>query len=264
MPYQDILYQAEANTAKITFNRPDALNALTRRMRSEFIAALDEAERDEAVRAVLITGAGRAFSVGQDVAEMAEDYAQEGPQLGRLVQEEYVPMLRRLRSLPKPTVALVHGPAAGGGLALALAMDFRWITDKASFIPAFVKVGLAPDTGSAFFLTRMLGYARALEIALRGRAVQAEEAMALGLATGRSATVEAAQAEAFQLARELAAGPTEAYARIRWLFDQASGAALDDVLKIEIETQHILGGTLDHREAVDAFIHKRAPKFRGR
>lgn len=264
LPYQEILYQVESGAAQITFNRPQALNALTRVMRHEFLDALEAAARDSSVRAVLLTGSGRAFSVGQDVQEMAEDYAQEGPQLGRLVQEEYVPMVQRLRALPKPTVALIHGPAAGGGLSLALAADLRIATDKASFFPAFVKVGLAPDTGSAFFLTRILGYSRALEVALRGRPISASEAVEWGMVVSRHSTPEEALERAKELVAELAAGPTEAYARIRWLFDQAASASLEDVLHRETETQEILGGTFDHREAVEAFITRRPPKFQGR
>ncbi|MCL6597869.1 MAG: enoyl-CoA hydratase/isomerase family protein [Alicyclobacillus macrosporangiidus] len=263
MEYQEILYQVDGAVATITLNRPEALNALTRTMRRELLDALERVAQDRQIRALLITGAGRAFCVGQDVRELADYYEQNGPELGRVVDEEYIPIVRRLRSLPKPCVVLVNGAAVGGGLALVLAADFRILHTKSNLSPVFVKVGLAPDTAVSFLLSRAIGHARATSLTLRGGTLTPEEAVACGLAAKVNSSMEEAWEEAHALLAELSAGPTRAYAEIRRLYDLAAAHSLEETLQFEREAQDRLAHTGDHQEAVAAFLEKRQPKFSG-
>jgi 2-(1,2-epoxy-1,2-dihydrophenyl)acetyl-CoA isomerase len=263
MEYQEILYQVDGAVATITLNRPDALNALTQRMRKELVHVLDRIARDKQVRALLLTGAGRAFCVGQDVKELADYYAVSGPELGRVVEQEYIPIVKRLRALPQPTVALVNGAAVGGGMALALATDFRVLHEKSNLSPVFVKVGLAPDSGVSFLLSRAIGHARAISLTMRGGNLTPAEAVALGLAAKVNPSLDEAWAEARELVAELANGPTKAYAEIRQLYDRAAGTSLYETMEFEKDVQDRLAHTDDHLEAVTAFQEKRAPRFVG-
>ncbi len=258
-----VLSHIDHSVLTIQLNRPAALNALTHGLRQELLQLLVSAEKDPTVRAVLLTGSGRAFSVGQDVKEMKEMYATADPDLGGLVRDEYNPLIEALLDLSKPTIALVQGPAAGGGLSLALACDIRVITESASFIPAFVKVGLAPDTGASYLLSRTLGWSRALGVALSGQAIGPDDAMSWGLAHHRYASVEEAEVKARALAKQWAAGPTRAMAEIRRLLLEVQGLSWREALAKEASTQDLLGRTRDHQEAVTAFLERRAPEFRG-
>jgi 2-(1,2-epoxy-1,2-dihydrophenyl)acetyl-CoA isomerase len=259
----ELSYAVEDGVAEITFRRPAQLNALSKGLREALRDALDRAAADEGVGAVVLTGEGRAFSVGQDVAELAALYRDHGPRLGGLVRDEYGPILDRLHRLPKPVVAAVHGPAAGGGMALAMAADIRLATTTASFIPAFVKVGLVPDSGASYYLVHMLGLSRALEVALTGEPIGAEEAKRIGLVREVYETPEAMLAAARELARGFARGPRHAYAAIKAILHAAAGT-YEVVAALEAEAQDRLGRTEDHREAVAAFLERRQPAFRGR
>ncbi len=258
-----VLSSIDHSVLTIRLNRPTALNALTQALRQELLQILLDADKNPAVRTVLLTGAGRAFSVGQDVKEMQEMYKKADPDLGSLVRDEYNPLIATLLDLSKPTIALVQGPAAGGGLSLALACDIRVITDSASFIPAFVKVGLAPDTGASYLLSRSLGWSRALGVALSGETIGADDAMAWGLAHHRYATFAEAEVKASALAKQWALGPTRAMAEIRRLLLEVQGLTWRDALAKEALAQDRLGRTRDHQEAVTAFLERRAPEFRG-
>lgn len=264
MNLQQVAYEVQAGTATITLQRPDAMNALTRQLRGDLQEALGAAAADESVRAVLLTGAGRGFCVGQDVKELSEDYAKEGPQMGKLVEREYIPIVKALRAMPKPVVALVNGPAVGGGMALALAADFRVITEKSALNPVFVKVGLAPDSGVTFYLSRMIGLARAASLTMRAQPISPALQVELGLAAKVNATIEEAKAETDTLLTELVSGPTLAYAQIRQLYDQTAGMSLGEALAVERDVQDALAKTSDHTEAVAAFIERRAPQFVGK
>ncbi|WDL96845.1 enoyl-CoA hydratase-related protein [Alicyclobacillus sp. ALC3] len=264
MDLREVEYRVQAGVATVTLNRPDAMNALTRQLRSDLLTALAEAAADSSVRAVLLTGAGRGFCVGQDVKELSEDYADEGPQMGRLVETEYIPIVKALRAMPKPIVALLNGPAVGGGMALALAADFRVIHEKSALTPVFVKVGLVPDSGVTFYLSRMVGLARAVSLTMRGQSITPTEQVALGLAAKVNATLDEAQAEADALLTELAVGPTEAYVQIRRLYDQTAGVGLEEALVLEKDVQQQLAQTADHMEAVTAFLERRSPQFQGK
>ena len=216
------------------------------------------------MRAVLLSASGMAFSVGQDLKEMDHDYQLGHETLGSLVEREYVPLVKVLQNMPKPTVALVQGVAVGGGMSLALATDFRVLSPEARFIAGFVKVGLAPDTGTSYLLPRMIGHAQALRILLTGDAIGAEEAVHLGLSDAVQATREDADAKAHELSGKLALGPTQAYAEIRRLVSQSSEIPFDLALSNEVAAQDRLSHTEDHRTAISAFLAKSPVHFQGR
>lgn len=263
MSYQEVSWERDGSTVTLTINRPESLNALTAGVRQELLQGLEEADRDAAVRVVVIRGAGRAFSVGQDLKELVDFYESHGYAMGDLVQTGYIPIVKALRGMSKPTVAVLQGAAVGGGMALALAADFRVISDRAQLVPAFVKVGLAPDTGTTFLLARSIGYVRAVAISMTGQALKARDMVDLGLASGVAASPEELESSIEALTEMLAQGPTKAYAAIRRLFDSSVQLPLNAVLDLERDTQDALAHTKDHREAVDAFLAKREPNFRG-
>jgi 2-(1,2-epoxy-1,2-dihydrophenyl)acetyl-CoA isomerase len=240
----------------IMLNRPDVLNAFDDAMHDGLRAALAEAA-DDAVRAVVVTGAGRGFCVGQDVAALTD-----GEAIGQLLRRRYHPNILALRGLRKPVIAAVNGAAAGAGLALAAACDVRICASSAVFVPAFVSIGLVPDSGATHFLTRILGPARAFEWMASGRRLPADEALAWGLVS-EQVEPDALAGRAAALADELAALPTAAVGMHKQLFDRAPANALADQLELEASLQVAAAGTADFAEGVAAFREKRAPRFRG-
>ncbi|HEY8107574.1 MAG TPA: enoyl-CoA hydratase-related protein [Gaiellaceae bacterium] len=241
----------------ITLNRPDKLNAFTRGVHQELQAAL-EAARDPDVRAVVITGAGRGFSAGQDLTEFGE-----GGDVGSMLRVTYHVNVLAIRSLEKPVIAAVNGVCAGAGLSLACACDIRLASDAAFFVPGFVGIGLIPDSGGTYFLQRLLGTPRAFEWMTSNRRLSAAEAHAWGLV---SEVVEAGvfAARVAERAAELAAAPTRAIALTKRLYDKGETSTLEEQLEREAEAQAEAAQTDDFREGVTAFGEKRAPKFRGR
>jgi 2-(1,2-epoxy-1,2-dihydrophenyl)acetyl-CoA isomerase len=240
----------------VTLNRPDVLNAFDEAMHDGLRAALAEAG-DDAVRAVVITGAGRGFCVGQDVAALTSPEA-----VGALLRDRFHPNVLGLRALRKPVIAAVNGAAAGAGLALAAACDVRICARTAVFVPAFVSIGLVPDSGATYFLSRILGPARALEWMASGRRLSADDALAWGLVSEAVEPAELA-GRADALADELAALPTTAIALHKQLFDRAPQNTLAEQLELEASLQIAAAGTADFAEGVAAFREKRAPRFRG-
>jgi 2-(1,2-epoxy-1,2-dihydrophenyl)acetyl-CoA isomerase len=241
----------------ITLNRPDKLNAFTRGVHAELQAAL-EAARDPALRAVVITGAGRGFSAGQDLTEFGA-----AGDVGSMLRATYHVNVLAIRSLEKPVIAAVNGVCAGAGLSLACACDIRLASDAAFFVPGFVGIGLIPDSGGTYFLQRLLGTPRAFEWMTSNRRLTAEEAHAWGLVS------EVVDADAFatriaERAAELAAAPTRAIALTKRLYDEAGASTLEEQLEREAEAQAEAAQTDDFREGVTAFGEKRAPEFRGR
>jgi 2-(1,2-epoxy-1,2-dihydrophenyl)acetyl-CoA isomerase len=248
----------EGGVLTITLNRPDVLNAFNADLHRALGAALKDA-RAEDVRAVVITGAGRGFCVGQDLTEFREA---AGDIAGRL-RGSYHPNILAIRALEKPVIAAVNGPAAGAGLSLACACDVRLASDEATFVPAFINIGLVPDSGSTYLVRRLLGTARAFEWMSSGRRLTAAEAHAWGLV---SEVVEAdrLQARAAELAGELAALPTRGIALTKRLFDHAEHTTLEEQLELEAQLQAAATRTHDFAEGVAAFLEKREPRFEGR
>jgi len=242
----------------ITLNRPDVLNAFNGAMHKALGAALKEA-RDPEVRAVVITGAGRGFCVGQDLTEFRDAAGDIGDRL----HSTYHPNVLAIRALEKPVIAAVNGAAAGAGMSFACACDMRIASDAAVFVPAFVNIGLVPDSGGTFFVTRLLGYARAFEWLCSGRRLTAADAHAWGLVS-EVAEADELPARAAELAAELAALPTRAIGMTKRLLDRAPGNGLDDQLDWEAQLQAVATQTEDFAEGVAAFLEKRAPQFKGR
>jgi 2-(1,2-epoxy-1,2-dihydrophenyl)acetyl-CoA isomerase len=242
----------------ITLNRPDVLNALNRSVHDGLRHALAQAQEPD-VRAVVITGAGRGFCVGQDLQEFS---AGAGDVTDNLRANYHVNVLA-IRALEKPVIAAVNGPAAGAGLSLALACDIRIAADSASFVPAFINIGLVPDSGGTYFVTRLIGYARAFEWLCSGRKLTAAEAEAWGLV---SEVVEAdtLPARAAELAAQLAALPTKAIGMTKRLLERATTSTLEDQLEWEAQLQSAAVKSADFTEGVQAFLEKRKPDFQGR
>jgi 2-(1,2-epoxy-1,2-dihydrophenyl)acetyl-CoA isomerase len=241
--------------ATVTLNRPDRLNALDRTTRWELISALRGVAADDAVRAVVLTGTGRAFSVGQDLAAVEElEHADE------TVAGSYNPIATTIAEMPKPVVAAVNGLAVGAGMGLALACDLRLAADSASFSCAFGKVGLVPDTAVSWYLVRELGYARAFALAATGRSVPATEAHSLGLLNDVVPAAELAD-RALELARLLAAGPAHALALTKRQFRAVSEVSFEAALAIEARHQGDAATHPDHVEGRTAFAAKRPPRW---
>lgn len=264
MTTDEVLQVADADGVRtLTLNRPSAYNSLTRQLKEQLLAALTEATTDDAVRAVVLTGAGKAFCAGQDLKEHVGLLQAGDPAPLRTVTDHYNPIVRAIVEMPKPVISAVNGSAAGAGAALAYASDLRIAADTASFLMAFANVGLGPDTGASWTLQRLIGYGRASELMLLAKPVDAAEALRIGL-VGEVVAGDQLAARAQELAAKLAAGPTVAYSRIKDALCTAAESTLGQALDKENEVQTALGGTADHRESVEAFVAKRKPKFQGR
>jgi len=263
MGYETILVEKKDQITRVTLNRPAALNSFNDKMGEEFYTALKEAERDEGTRCLIITGAGRAFSAGEDVSGLKERYGGDSrPSLGDHLRKKYHPMILRIRNMEKPVIARINGIAAGSGASIALACDIRIASEEAGLKQAFIGVGLVPDSGSSYFLTRTLGPGRALELIMTGRTVGAKEAENLGLV---NQTVPGTELDNVvnSVAEKLANGPTKALGLSKRVVNQVSRLELPDALEYEAQNQDIAGKTKDHLEAVRAFLEKRQPKFSG-
>ncbi|HEY5659535.1 MAG TPA: enoyl-CoA hydratase-related protein [Gaiellaceae bacterium] len=241
----------------ITLNRPDVLNAFNTAMHRALAAALRDA-RDAGVRAVVVTGAGRGFCVGQDLTEFREAPGDIGSRL----RDNYHPNVRAIRALEKPVIAAVNGAAAGAGMSLACACDLRLAADSATFVPAFINIGLIPDSGGSYFVTRILGPARAFEWLASGRRLTAAEAHAWGLVT-EVVESDALAGRAAAFAAQLAELPTRGVGMTKRLLDRAVTATLDEQLEREAQLQAAATQTADFKEGVAAFLEKRQPRFRG-
>src|SRR2546426_4532952 len=248
----------EGGVETIALNRPDVLNAFNAAMHEGLAAALEEA-RDPAVRAVVVTGAGRGFCVGQDLTEFREAPGD----IGERLRATYHPNVLSIRALEKPVIASVNGAAAGAGLSLACACDIRIASDAASFVPAFINIGLVPDSGGSYFIRRLLGTARAFEWMSSGRKLNAAEAHAWGLVS-EVVEGEGLVGRTGELAAALAALPTRGIGMTKRLFDHAGTATVEEQLELEAQLQAAATQTDDFREGVAAFLEKREPRFSGR
>jgi 2-(1,2-epoxy-1,2-dihydrophenyl)acetyl-CoA isomerase len=253
----ELLVTHDGSVQTITLNRPDVLNALDLAMHERLAVALDRAAQPD-VRALVITGAGRGFCVGQDVGAFPRDAAA----VGELLKQHFNPAIRALRGLPKPVIAAINGPAAGAGLALALACDLRLAAASARLVPAFGRIGLVPDSGLSHTLPRLIGSAAAFDWMVSGRSIPAREAEAMGLVTRVVEDADLA-AETDALAAELAAGPTAAIGLTKQLIGRSLESSLDDQLDEEARLQAIAAAGDDFAEGVAAFVEKRPPRFTG-
>jgi 2-(1,2-epoxy-1,2-dihydrophenyl)acetyl-CoA isomerase len=257
-----IRYDVAGAVATVTLDRPEALNALNVELKVALREALERAGADPAVRAVVLTGAGRGFCVGQDLREHADGLDAGDTELST-VEEHYNPLVLAITEMPKPVVAAVNGAAAGAGASLAFACDFRVAADSASFLMAFARVGLGPDTGASWTLPRLVGYGRAMAMLMLAEPVSAVQALEMGLV---NIVVPAAEVSATgaELAGRLAAGPTAAYAGIKRALAAAAVSDLPTALATEAAVQAACGRTEDHRAATAAFLAKQQPAFTGR
>ncbi len=259
--YQTILSETDAGVAVIRLNRPERRNAFTTEMLTELADAFARADADPAVRAVVVTGAGKTFCAGQDLAAFTQ---LAGPGAVReIIERYYKPMILGLCSLSKPVLAAVNGVAAGAGASLALACDLRILADDASLLQAFSTIGLVPDAGSTWFLVRAVGYGRAFEMAATGERVPATRCLELGLANRVVPAADLLPA-ALAWAHQLAARPTVALGLTKQALLYALEHGLEQTLDREAALQAMAVQTADHQEGVRAFLEKRAPVFQGR
>lgn len=259
---ETVLYDVTDAVGTITLNRPDGMNSLTVEMKEALRAAVVRAAADPAVRAVVLTGAGRAFCAGQDLREHGDNLA-AGRGLDDTVRKHYNPIVLAIAGMRKPVVAAVNGVAAGAGASLAFACDLVVASDRARFATAFTGIGLAPDSGMSWTLQRLVGRAKATELLLLGEPVKAQEALELGLVTRVVPADELAPASV-ELARRLASGPTVAYGAVKAALDHAATHDLASALEREAELQDECERTSDHHNATEAFLKKQQPVFEGR
>ena len=259
-----VIVEALDGVCAITLDRQENLNSFDDEFGGEFLRAVQDAAADDSVRCIVITGAGRAFSAGEDLAALQSIYeAGDTPPLGDTLVKRYNPTIQAITSARKPVVAAVNGVAAGAGASIALACDVRIASEKAKLVLAFINAGLVPDSGAVWFLAKMIGTARAYRYAATAEPMDAETGKALGIFD------EVVDLESFEktwrdAAARLAQGPTEAYALTKELVYGATGRSLAEQLEAEIEAQTKAGGTADHIEGTRAFLEKRKPNFRGR
>ena len=252
-------YEVADAVATLTLDRPEARNALDAALKRELLGAIRAAGRDRAVRALVLTGAGSAFCAGQDLREAS---GPEAPPLSTVLRQTYNPLILAMRRLDKPIVAAVNGVAAGAGLALALACDLRIAADTATFVLAFGRIGLVPDSGTTWFLPRLVGPARAAELALVGDPLAAVDAERWGL-VNRVVPAAAVLDEAQALAARLAVAAPLAVALTKRALNRSLDATLEAQLDDEAALQGVAGRSADHREGVAAFLEKRPPRFTG-
>lgn len=255
-----ILYEVKNNVAHIRLNRPKAFNSFNRSMSLAFQEALKKADESKEVRAVFVTGKGKAFCAGQDLKEVLDQ--ENNPGFKKILDEGYNPIIKLIRGLKKPVVSAVNGVAAGAGANIALACDICVAHEKASFIQAFSKIGLVPDSGGTFLLPRLVGFQKASALMMLGDTISAEEAERIGMIY-RYFSADEFEAKSIALADKLAQMPTKALAQTKALLNQSYQNTLEEQLDLEGKEQIAAAQSKDYQEGVNAFVEKRKPKFRG-
>lgn len=263
MSFEHILFTIEQGVATLTLNRPEQLNSFNAQMHKEVREALKQVRQNPEVRCLLITGSGRGFCAGQDLGDRNVAPGAAAPDLGESIEKNYNPLIRSLRDLPMPVICAVNGVAAGAGANIALACDITLAAKSASFIQAFCKIGLVPDSGGTWTLPRAVGMARAKALALLGDRLSAEQAEQWGM-IWRCVDDAALQDEALKLARQLATQPTYGLALIKRALNASASNSFDEQLDLERDLQRLAGRSEDYREGVAAFMAKRTPEFKGR
>jgi 2-(1,2-epoxy-1,2-dihydrophenyl)acetyl-CoA isomerase len=262
MQTNTITFDVNDGVATLKLNRPKSLNSFTREMHAEVRQAMQQVREDDRIRCLVLTGEGRGFCAGQDLGDRAVKNDEGAPDLGESVKKNYNPLVRSIMSLPKPVICAVNGVAAGAGSSIALACDIVLAARSASFIQAFCKIGLVPDSGGTWNLPRAVGLARAKGLALLGDRLSAEMAEEWGL-VWKCVDDEQLQEEAQKLARHFATQPTVALGRIKQLLNASFSNTLDTQLELEQQAMKELGQSDNYREGVAAFMEKRAPEFKG-
>ena len=261
LTFETIEVTVQDGVCTITMQRAEVVNAFNNLLTTELAKALNDASRDKNVRVVIITGSGRAFSSGQDLADLKEKYVPgHEPHLGEDLKKRYDPIVKRIHTMEKPVIASVNGVAAGAGCSLALACDMRIASEHASFIEVFVNVGLIPDSGSTWTLPRLVGFGRAMELCLTGRPVKAEEALSIGL-VNQVVPADELEEATNKIATRLASLPAKAISLTKRLLNQSFENDFKEQLAQEAYAQETAGRTHDHFEGVVAFIEKRKPNF---
>ncbi|GAA3533002.1 2-(1,2-epoxy-1,2-dihydrophenyl)acetyl-CoA isomerase PaaG [Zobellella aerophila] len=263
MEYQHIECHREGAVGVLVLNRPAQLNSFNEAMHQEVAAVLKDWENNPEVRTILLTGNGRGFCAGQDLGDRAVNSGDEAPDLGRSIDHYYNPLIKRITGMPKPVICAVNGVAAGAGANIALACDIVIAARSASFIQAFCRLGLVPDSGGTWLLPRLIGRARALALTLRGDKVSAEQAREMGM-IWQVVEDDRLQSEAMQQAQQLSRQPTYGLGLIKRAINSAADNSLNEQLELERDLQRLAGRSEDYREGVDAFLNKRTPEYRGR
>ena len=255
-----IQFEKIGEIGKITLNRPDKYNAFVRGMALELQKKLDECRSDETIRCIIISGSGKAFCAGQDLREAMDP---NGLTIEEIVQQHYNPIIKKIREIEIPVIAAVNGVAAGAGANVALACDIVVAAKSASFIQAFSKIGLIPDSGGTYFLPRLIGIQKAAALMMTGEAVSAEKAEALGMiyAVYKDSEFETS---AMKLADTISAMPTKGLGYTKKLLSQTFNNSLEEQLSLEAETQALSASSKDHQEGIKAFMEKRTPQFTGK
>jgi 2-(1,2-epoxy-1,2-dihydrophenyl)acetyl-CoA isomerase len=255
-----LTYEVADGVATITLNRPEVYNALNDEITFELQDALKTVAKDEAVRVVVLTGAGKAFCSGQDLKAAS---GQQKRSFQDSLQKRYNPIIRAMRSLPKPIICRLNGVAAGAGASLALACDLIVASEEASLIEIFINIGLVPDSGSSYFLPRLVGTAKAFELCAMGQRLKAEEAFSIGL-VNKVCPSDQLDSTVKGFTSYFATAPTKSVGLIKKMLNRSSTATLDDMLEYEAYCQEIVGQSEDYKEGVTAFLEKRKPSFKGR